>query len=64
MGKRTLIYVVLLVLAAFPLAVQVLGEDGNTSVFDMITIDSAITPAVATYIVTAIDQSHTDGSAG
>ena len=39
------------------------GEDKNP-VFDVITIDSAITPPVAKYIVRAIDRSSNEGSDG
>jgi len=44
-------------------AVQSFGE-GEKNVFDVITVDSAITPAVAKYVTGAIDQSGADGSAG
>ena len=59
-------YVVLLAVIALLLtggAVQSFGED-EKSVFDVITIDAAITPAVSKYITKSLDQSKTDGSAG
>ncbi len=53
--------VMLLVLGG---VVQSFGKDEKENVFDVITIDSAITPAVANYIIKAIDQSQTNNSAG
>ncbi|MBW2596360.1 MAG: nodulation protein NfeD [Deltaproteobacteria bacterium] len=60
------IYIVLLMAVLFFViggAVQSFGE-GEKNVFDVITVDSAITPAVAKYVTGAIDQSGADGSAG
>jgi len=42
---------------------QAFGGEGR-GVFDVITIDSAITPAVADYITKGIDRSRAEGSAG
>ena len=39
------------------------GENDNP-VFDIVTVNAAITPAVATYIIKSIDQSYAEGSAG
>ncbi|MEA3487394.1 MAG: nodulation protein NfeD, partial [Thermodesulfobacteriota bacterium] len=66
MKNRTRAYVVLLVVVALLLAggaVQSFGEE-EKSVFDVITIDSAITPPVADYVVKSIDLSYADDSAG
>jgi len=66
MKNRIRTYIVLLAIVALLViggAVQSFGENEKT-VFDVITIDSAITPAVAKYVTKAIDQSQTDGSAG
>ena len=63
-GMRT--YLVLLVVVTLLViggAMQSFGEE-EKRVFDVITVDSAITPAVAKYVTKAIDQSQTDGSAG
>jgi len=38
--------------------------ESDKPVFDVITINSAITPAVATYIIKSINQSFAEGSAG
>ncbi|MCD6487451.1 MAG: nodulation protein NfeD [Syntrophobacterales bacterium] len=66
MKNRMRIYIVLLMAVLFFViggAVQSFGE-GEKNIFDVITVDSAITPAVAKYVTGAIDQSGTDGSAG
>ncbi|MBW2650895.1 MAG: nodulation protein NfeD, partial [Deltaproteobacteria bacterium] len=66
MKNRMRIYIVLLMAVLFFViggAVQSFGE-GEKNVFDVITVDSAITPAVAKYVTGAIDQSGADGSAG
>jgi len=39
------------------------GEN-DKPVFNVITVNAAITPAVATYIIKSIDQSYAEGSAG
>ena len=52
---------ILLLIAAG--AVQSFGED-EKSVFDVVTIDSAITPPVANHIIKSIDLSYEDNSAG
>jgi len=39
------------------------GEN-DKPVFDIVTVNAAITPAVATYIIKSIDQSYAEGSAG
>ncbi len=39
------------------------GEN-DKPVFDIITVNAAITPAIATYIIKSIDQSYAEGSAG
>ncbi|MDO9516308.1 MAG: nodulation protein NfeD, partial [Syntrophales bacterium] len=43
---------------------EAFGEGTRGGVFDVITIDSAITPAVADYITKGIDRSQAEGSAG
>ncbi len=66
MKNKILKYVLLsmfIVLCIVGVAVQSHCEDGKR-VFDVITVDSAITPAVAKYITKAIDQAQTKGSAG
>ena len=63
-GIRT--YIVLLAVIVLFLAggaVQSFAEEEKT-VFDVITIDSAITPPVADYVVKSIDRSYADDSAG
>jgi len=63
-GMRT--YLVLLVVVTLLViggAMQSFGEE-EKRVFDVITIDSAITPPVADYVVKSIDQSYADDSAG
>jgi len=39
------------------------GEN-DKPVFDIVTVNAAITPAVATYIIKSIDQSYAEGSVG
>ncbi|MBW2631228.1 MAG: nodulation protein NfeD [Deltaproteobacteria bacterium] len=66
MKNRVRAYVVLLTVVALLLAggaVQSFGEE-KKSVFDVITIDSAITPPVADYVIKSIDLSYADDSAG
>jgi len=66
MKNRMRTYIVLLMAVLFFViggAVQSFCED-EKNVFDVITVDSAITPAVAKYVTRAIDQSGADGSAG
>ncbi len=66
MKNRMRTYIVLLAVATLLLAggaVQSFGEE-EKSVFDVITIDSAITPPVAEYVVKSIDLSYADDSAG
>ncbi len=66
MKNRIRAYNVLLMAVLFLVisgAVQSFGEDGK-SVFDVITIDSAITPAVADYIANDIERSRAEGSDG
>ncbi|MBW2559039.1 MAG: nodulation protein NfeD, partial [Deltaproteobacteria bacterium] len=66
MKNRMRTYIVLLMAVLFFViggAMQSFGED-EKNVFDVITVDSAITPAVAKYVTRAIDQSGEDGSAG
>ncbi|MDD5723627.1 MAG: nodulation protein NfeD, partial [Syntrophales bacterium] len=43
---------------------EAFGEEARGGVFDAITVDSAITPAVADYITKGIDRSRAEGSAG
>ncbi len=40
------------------------GEGTSGGVFDVITIDSAITPAVADYVTKGIERSRAEGAAG
>ncbi|MEA2014196.1 MAG: nodulation protein NfeD [Thermodesulfobacteriota bacterium] len=66
MRNRMRTYIVLLAVIALLLAggvVQSFGEE-EKSVFDVITIDSAITPPVADYVIKSIELSHVDNSAG
>ncbi len=51
--------------AALFLCVPVSGaEETGGAIFDVITVDAAITPAVADYIAKSIEESFADGSAG
>ncbi len=66
MKNKILKYVLLsmfIVLCIVVGAVHSPCEDGKR-IFDVIKVDSAITPAVAKYITKAIDQAQTKGSAG
>ena len=66
MKNRIRTYIVLLMTILLLVAggaVQSFGENGK-SVFDVITVDSAITPPVAEYIIKSIDLSYADDSAG
>ena len=66
MKNRIRIYIVLLMVVLFFViggAVQSFGEE-EKRVFDVITVDSAITPPVAEYIIKSIDLSYADDSAG
>jgi len=66
MKHRIRVYIVLsmtVLLLVVGGAIQSFGEDAK-SVFDVITIDSAITPAVADYVTKGIDRSRAEGSSG
>jgi len=60
---RTGIAVLLMIFLAIIGGGEVVGGEDN-GVFDVITIDSAITPAVADYIARGIERSRTEGSVG
>ncbi len=62
MMKSVIVFLILIVLVIAG-GSHSYGES-DKPVFDVITINSAITPAVATYIIKSINQSFAEGSAG
>ncbi|MBW2560622.1 MAG: nodulation protein NfeD [Deltaproteobacteria bacterium] len=61
---RAGIVILVLIFLAVIVGGEAFGEEERGGVFDVITIDSAITPAVADYVARGIDRSRTEGSAG
>ena len=53
---------VLITIALLTGVTQSLGQE--RPVFDVITVDAAITPAIAAYIIKSVENAHTDGSDG
>ncbi|MBW2673968.1 MAG: hypothetical protein JRD89_11225 [Deltaproteobacteria bacterium] len=61
---RAGIVILVLIFLAVIVGGEAFGEEERGGVFDVITIDSAITPAVADYVARGIDISQAEGSAG
>ncbi|MBE9547069.1 MAG: nodulation protein NfeD [Proteobacteria bacterium] len=65
LGNRNKICIALLAIALlFVMGLHPSSGEEKKPVFDVITIDAAITPPIARYIVQTIDQSLSDGSDG
>lgn len=59
------LYVIAVLLAACVLCAPLgASEGGGAAVFDVITIDDAITPAVANYVVKSVEEAQVSGAAG
>ncbi|MCK9229811.1 MAG: nodulation protein NfeD [Syntrophales bacterium] len=63
--RSLFLYMMVVLLAAWVFCTPLGASDrGGSAVFDVITIDGAITPAVASYVVKSLEESQVSGSAG
>jgi len=60
---KTVVMSVMIVICIVLAGSHAFGDE-KTPVFNVITVNAAITPAVATYIIKSIDQAYAEGSTG